>query len=203
MKASEETMITDLRQLDPDAHYTYADYLLWQFQERVELIKGRIRQMAAPNVRHQRISGTLFFELKHFLKSHRCDVFAAPFDVRLPLPTHRMKGNKMDTVVQPDLCIIRDREKLDEQGGIGAPDLIVEILSPGNSRKELRDKYELYQESGVTEYWVVFPSEQVLQRYILNAENIYQAQLPNVEGDVVGITFLPGFALTVADIFEE
>ena len=196
-------MITNLSQLDPEAHYTYADYLLWQFQERVELIKGRIRQMAAPNVRHQRISGTLFFELKQFLKNQPCDVFAAPFDVRLPLPAHRVKGNKVDTVVQPDICVICDREKLDERGCIGAPDLIVEILSPGNSRKEMRDKYELYQESGVTEYWVVFPSEQVLQRYILNEEHIYQAQLPNVEGDVVGVTFLPEFGLVVGEIFEE
>ena len=196
-------MITELSQLDPEAHYTYADYLLWQFQERVELIKGRIRQMAAPNVRHQRISGKIQRELSWFLKSQRCDVFAAPFDVQLPLPMHRMKGTKMNTVVQPDLCIICDREKLDERGCIGAPDLIVEILSPGNSRKEMRDKYELYQESGVTEYWVVFPSEQVLQRYILNADGIYQPQLPNVDGDVVSVTFLPEFALMVSEIFEE
>jgi len=196
-------MITELSQLDPEGHYTYADYLLWQFQERVELIKGRIRQMAAPNVRHQRISGKIQSELSWFLKKQPCDVFAAPFDVRLPLPVHRVKGDKVDTVVQPDICVICDRNKLDERGCIGAPDLIVEILSPGSSRKELRDKYDLYQESGVTEYWVVFPSEQVLQRYILNAANIYQAQLPNVEGDVVGVTFLPGFELSVSEIFEE
>ncbi len=196
-------MITELSQLDPEAHYTYADYLLWQFQERVELIKGRIREMAAPNVRHQRISGKIQRELSWFLKNKASDVFAAPFDVRLALPAHRVLGLKVDTVVQPDLCVICDREKLDERGCIGAPDLIVEILSPGNSRKEMRDKYELYQESGVKEYWVVFPSEQVLQRYILNAENIYQAQLPNVEGDVVDVTFLPGFELVVKEIFEE
>jgi Uma2 family endonuclease len=86
---------------------------------------------------------------------------------------------------------------------MGAPNLIVEILSPGNSKKEMREKYNLYQESGVTEYWVVFPSEQVLQRYILNDQGIYQAQLPNVEGDMVNITFLPGFELSVGELFEE
>lgn len=196
-------MITRLDQLDLNAQYTYADYILWQFQERVELIKGRIRQMAAPSMRHQRISGKIYREMSWFLKGQRCDAFSAPFDVRLPLPPHRRKGDKIDTVVQPDICIICDRSKLDEQGCVGAPDLIVEILSPGNSRKEMRDKYDLYQEAGVTEYWVVFPSEQVLQRYILNDEGIYQAQRPDVEGDMAGITFLPGFELNVAEIFED
>lgn len=196
-------MITELSQLDPSAYYTYADYLLWKFQERVELIKGGLRKMAAPSVRHQRISSKLFREISWFLKPHACDVFAAPFDVRLPLPANRVKGDKIDTVVQPDICIVCDKSKLDEQGCVGAPDLIVEILSPGNSRKEMREKYDLYQETGVTEYWVVFPSEQVLQRYRLNEAGIYQAQLPNVEGDVVGISFLPGFELKVEEIFEE
>lgn len=196
-------MITRLDELDLNAQYTYADYILWQFQERVELIKGHIRQMAAPSMRHQRISGKIYREMSWFLKGQRCDAFSAPFDVRLPLPLHRRKGDKIDTVVQPDICIICDRSKLDEQGCMGAPDLIVEILSPGNSRKEMRDKYDLYQEAGVTEYWVVFPSEQVLQRYILNDEGIYQAQRPDVEGDMVGITFLPGFELNVAEIFED
>ena len=121
----------------------------------------------------------------------------------LPWPAPRVKGDKIDTVVQPDICIVCDKSKLDEQGCVGAPDLIVEILSPGNSRKEMREKYDLYQETGVTEYWVVFPSEQVLQRYRLNEAGIYQAQLPNVEGDVVGISFLAGFELKVGEIFEE
>jgi Uma2 family endonuclease len=196
-------MITTLNQLDLEKEYTYADYLLWQLQERVELIKGKIRQMAATNTKHQRMSGRIYGPIWSFLKGQRCDAFSAPFDVRLLLPAHRRKGDKVNTVVQPDICIVCDRSKLDEQGCVGAPDLIVEILSPGNSRKEMRDKYDLYQEAGVTEYWVVFPSEQVLQRYILNDAGIYQAQRPDVQGDVVGITFLPGFELNVEEIFEE
>ena len=196
-------MITDISQLDPNAQYTYADYLLWKFKERVELLKGKLRLMSAPNVRHQRISGKIYGPIWLFLKQQQCDVFAAPFDVRIPLPASKQTGSKVNTVVQPDICIICDRTMLDEQGCIGAPNLIVEILSPGNSKKEMREKYELYEESGVTEYWVVFPSEQVLQRYILNDQGIYQAQLPNVEGDMVNITFLPGFELSVGELFEE
>lgn len=197
------TVITDITQLNPDERYTYADYLLWQFRERVEIFRGRFRQMAAPSVRHQRISGNIHREISWFLKSHRCDVFTAPFDVRLPLPPHRVTNDKSDTVVQPDICIVCDRNKLDERGCIGAPELIIEILSPGNSKKEMRDKYDLYQEAGVLEYWVVFPSEQVLQRYLLDENGIYQAARPNVQDDKVGITFLPGFELDVTEIFEE
>jgi Uma2 family endonuclease len=195
--------ITHIEQLNPDGYYTYADYLLWQFQERVELLRGRLRQMAAPNVRHQKISGALFSEIKWFLKKTPCQVFAAPFDVRLPIPSHLIKGDKVDTVVQPDICIICDPSKLDEQGCVGPPDLVVEILSPANSKKEMREKYEIYQEAGITEYWVIFPNEMILQRYILGPEKRYVAQGPNVADDKVGITFLPSFSLSLEEIFQE
>ena len=190
-------------ELNPNAHYTYADYLLWKFQERVELLRGQLRKMSTPGTKHQKISGILFAEIKWYLKKSPCQVFAAPFDVRLPLPSDKLKGDKIDTVVQPDISIICDKSKLDERGCMGAPDLVVEILSPGNSKKEMREKYDLYQEAGIQEYWVIFPPEQVLQRYILNAQGIYQAERPNVEGDTVGITFLPGFELAVEELFVE
>lgn len=194
--------ITSLDQLDLTKHYTYGEYLLWRLEERVELLKGKIFKMSpAPNVLHQKISGNLHYYLRGFLNKSSCKVFAAPFDVRLPLPNNLQKGNKIDTVVQPDLSIVCDESKLDTQGCIGAPDLIVEILSPGNSKKEMRDKYEIYELAGVKEYWVVYASEQVLQRYIL-IKNKYVAQLPNVQGDKVGITFLSGFELLVDEVFE-
>lgn len=138
-------MITSLSQLDFDKKYTYADYVLWRFQERVELLKGKLFRLAAPNVNHQRISRILTLRIGNYLEQTNCDLFAAPFDVRLPLPSHKAKPNKIDTVVQPDLCVVCDRKKLDKQGCIGAPDLVVEILSSGNSKREMRDKLELYQ----------------------------------------------------------
>ena len=141
-------MITSIHQLDYKKKYTYGDYILWQFQERVELLKGYLFPMAAPNVRHQQVSLNLTLVLGNFLEKSHCQLFSAPFDVRLPLPPNRVKGNKIDTVVQPDLCVICDTNKLDKQGCIGAPDLIVEILSPGNSKREMKDKFELYQEAG-------------------------------------------------------
>jgi Uma2 family endonuclease len=195
-------MITQLNQLDPKAHYTYADYLLWSFQERVELIKGYVRQMAAPNMRHQRISGDIFFALRGRLQRDTCDVFAAPFDVRLPLTSHRVKGDKIDTVVQPDLCVICDKSKLDERGCLGAPDLMVEILSPGNSKKEMREKYELYQEAGVKEYWVIDPEHDIVLQYVLHEKDQkYHSSRPLTDEDTLKSAVLSGFELELKQLF--
>src|SRR5215217_1614082 len=151
-----QATITDINQLDLEGTYTYADYLLWRFEERLELIKGKIFKMSpAPNRRHQTILGHLHLPIGSFFKNHYCQVFLAPFDVRLPKKNQNTSDGKIYTVVQPDLCIICDESKLDDRGCLGAPDLIVEILSPGNSRKEMDNKFELYEECGVREYWLV------------------------------------------------
>lgn len=154
-------MITSLQQLDLTQEYSYADYLLWRFQERVELIRGRIRQMAAPSTLHQSVSSTLHGLLWSHLQKSPCKVFSAPFDVRLT-PTKVTPDGKIYDVVQPDLVVVCDPLQLDAKGCIGAPDLVVEILSPGNNRKELRDKFDLYEANGVREYWIVWPTEQTL-----------------------------------------
>lgn len=122
--------------------YSYADYLKWTIEERVEIIKGKLFKMsAAPRRAHQELSIFLATQLYHFLKNRKCKVYDAPFDVRLPV--HSAKNHQIYTVVQPDICVVCDHNKLDELGCLGAPDLIVEILSPGNSQKELHDKYDV------------------------------------------------------------
>lgn len=193
-------VITSLDQLDPDGTYTYADYLLWQFQERVELLRGKIRQMSVPSVKHQRISIRFSRLLANALWQTPCQVFAAPFDVRL-LRTREDKH--VTTVVQPDLCVICDSSKLDDRGCNGAPDLIIEILSPGNSRTEMKDKFELYQEAGVLEYWVVSPIEKTVQVWKLNEQGIYIGLQPNVEGDVVTTPIIPNLGVDVSEVFED
>jgi len=193
-------VITSLDQLDPNGTYTYTDYLLWQFTERVELLRGKIRQMAAPSVKHQRISIRFSRLLANALWQTSCQVFAAPFDVRLT----RMRDDKeVKTVVQPDLCVICDPSKLDERGCNGAPDLIVEILSPGNSRTEMKDKFELYQEAGVLEYWVVSPIEKTIQVWTLDEQGIYFSRQPKVEGDTVTTPIVPNLAVDVTEVFED
>src|SRR6202022_2892292 len=154
---------------DPFLSYTYADYIEWKFKERLELLRGKICKMGAPNTLHQVVAMKLFYELYSFLQRKECHVFVAPFDVRLPVK-NRKKDNEITTVVQPDICIVCDAEKIDERGVCGAPDLVIEILSPGNSKKELRDKYELYEEAGVSEYWVINPVEENLAVFISGPE---------------------------------
>ncbi|WP_448518353.1 Uma2 family endonuclease [Rhodoflexus sp.] len=201
------TVITDLSQLDTDKVYTYADYLLWQLSERVELIKGKIFQMSpAPNKRHQRILRKLVLQVGNYLELQKkgCELFVAPFDVRL-LDSKKSKKSDKDiyTVVQPDLCIICDASKLDDRGCIGAPDIIIEILSLGNSKKEMKTKYELYQENGVKEYWIVVPYEQFVQQFALNAEGKYELIKIYTDEDLLTTPLLPDLSIDLSRIFEE
>jgi Uma2 family endonuclease len=146
-------MITSIDQLDLSRSYTYADYLTWQFDERVELIRGKVVRMStAPSTSHQACSGNPHLIIGTYLRKQACKVFYAPFDVRLPLPPENPSNNKIDTIVQPDISVICDLSKLDAQGCQGAPDWIIEILSPATSQKDLTDKFDLYQHAGVQEY---------------------------------------------------
>ena len=189
-------MITSLDQLDLNKKYTYSDYLRWQFQERVELIKGKIFKMApAPNRKHQEVSRILLHHIGNFLWEKKCKIYHPPFDVRLI-----KNGN--DTVVQPDICVVCDLDKLDKQGCVGAPDLIIEILSPGNSRKELKEKFRLYEENGVQEYWIINPLEEMLIIYTLNEEDKYIGSSPYLGEDVAQSSVLPGFSIIIDQIFD-
>ena len=168
-------MIRDISQLDPKGTYTYADYLQWQFEETVELIKGHLYRMSpAPRMRHQRILMRLSGRLYNYFEEARCQVFPAPFDVRLPNPDFRPGQNeKIYTVVQPDISVICDKSKLDEMGCLGAPDWIIEIASPSTQKKDFNEKYNLYEAAGVREYWIVMPELQTINIYKLE-EGTYQ-----------------------------
>ena len=182
--------------------YSYADYLTWQFEEVVELIRGKIfkKAAAAPRRLHQKVSGELSYRLTGFLKGQKCQVYAAPFDVRFP------KGSKEDhkihDVVQPDICVICNPEKLDDRGCLGAPDLIVEILSPGNSKTELKHKYSLYESHGVREYWIIHPENQDLLIYTL-VDGKYITTGLQTSGDVVESAVIKGFTLDLEEFFKD
>ena len=197
-------MITDINQLDFSKTYTYADYLTWQFSERVELIMGRIFRMSAPSRSHQKISLAIERLIDNFLlkENSHCELYHAPFDVRLPLPPHRIKGDKVNTVVQPDICVICDLDKLDEKGCQGAPDLIIEILSSGNSKREVQDKFDLYESAGVLEYWVVQPTEKFITRYNLDENNKYIGSRIFTEDDTIESRVLQGFQVEINQIFS-
>ena len=182
-------------------NYSYADYLSWTMDDMVEIIKGRVFKMSpAPKRIHQKISWRLSGLLYNYLKDKKCQAFSAPFDVRLPIKS--IKNEEIFTVVQPDICVICDLEKLDDAGCIGAPDLITEILSKGNNKKELKNKYEVYEESGVKEYWIIHPEEQTLLiNKLVNGKFISSRLLTN--GDEITTPILPGFTLNLNDVFDN
>jgi Uma2 family endonuclease len=190
-----------LSELDLTKTYTYADYLKWSFDERLELIKGKIFKMSpAPGSKHQLISGTVFYEFYNYLKGKPCNVFSAPFDVRLM--RRSIDDKDITTVVQPDICVIYDRSKIDDKGCLGAPDIVVEILSPGNNKKELQNKYEVYEEAGVLEYWIIHPLEKTFFKYMLTNGQFQSSRMLTI-GDEVTTPILPGFALNLEELFAE
>ena len=189
--------VLNLSDLDLTKQYTYSDYMLWQFQERVELIKGFIKKMSpAPNRLHQSISQNLNLKILTFFEKHPCKVYVAPFDVRLTVKS----GLKGTTVVQPDLCIICDEYKLDEQGCNGAPDLIVEIISPNNRKHDLETKFQLYEEAGVLEYWTVHPTDKNIQIFVLQ-NGIYIGLKPVTEGEIITSKTFPELSFSTDEIF--
>ncbi|WP_238381860.1 Uma2 family endonuclease [Mucilaginibacter pedocola] len=188
-----------LSDLDLSKTYSYADYLKWTFEDRLELIKGKIFKMTpAPNLYHQDISAVVSGELYDYLRGKPCKVYSAPFDVRLPRTDKA--NDKVYTVVQPDVCVICDKAKLDKGGCIGAPDIVVEILSPGNNQKELRNKYEVYEESGVLEYWIISPQDKTFMKYILTDKQYQPTKLMTI-GDTIITPILPGFELDLEIVF--
>jgi len=206
-KANEPDMnygaVTSLGQLDFSRRYSYADYFKWKFQERVELIKGYIYKMnPAPAPSHQRVAFKIGLEFGNFFKQKPCQVFPAPFDVRLTNSKKKMSDEQVFTVVQPDLCVICDPEKIDSRGCIGTPDLVVEILSPGNSKKEMGIKFDLYEENGVKEYWLAAPGDKVIYMYVLQKGRFIGLR-PFTEDDEVRSALFPELKFPVKEIFED
>lgn len=197
-------IIDSIQQLDLNKRYTYADYLTWRLQEQVELIRGKIFHMSpAPNMLHQRVSRQLVVILAQYLQGKTCEVFHAPFDVRLPAVPARSKANEVDTVVQPDITVVCDPSKLDKSGCLGAPDLVVEILSPGNARKEVKDKFELYQHAGIPHYWIIHPEEHTLLMYTLDNQGNYQASRLFTRGDEITHPLFPNLIISLDQVFEQ
>lgn len=196
-------VITDINQLDVNGTYTYADYLLWRFKEQVELLRGKLFKMSpAPREIHQRVLNEINFELMSFFRNKTCRVYPAPFDVRIPAKgTKGTTDNQIYTIVQPDLCVVCDLGKIDGRGCVGAPDLVVEILSPSNSRKDLKDKYEIYQEAGVPEYWIVDADDKAIYRYVLEGDT-YIGLPPVSEGDVFSSRKFPEMKIDTKLIFK-
>ncbi|MBL7977809.1 MAG: Uma2 family endonuclease [Bacteroidetes Order II. Incertae sedis bacterium] len=206
-------MLTDINDLDLSRQYTYADYLKWAFQERVELLRGYVYRMSpAPNRMHQSISMNLSGIFYQYLKNTTCRAYTAPFDVRLVLRAdfrlskrirrQAVSDQEVMTVLQPDLCVICDPEKLDDRGCLGAPDLVIEILSPGNTRTEMKEKFSIYEEVGVREYWVVQPEYRNVLVYDRNRRGVFVARTVYSEEDVLVSSAFPNWEIELKEVFR-
>ena len=197
-----EEKILILEDIDTSLTYSYSNYLNWLFDDRVELIRGKIFKMTpAPSPLHQQISIHVASLLYNFLKNKSCKVYAAPFDVRF---TEKSKSEKeIYNVLQPDICVICDIRKIDDRGCLGAPDIVIEILSAGNNKKELLNKYSIYEEFGVKEYWVVSPGEKTVLKYTLGIEGKYKPSRLFTLSEKVYSEVLPGFELDLYGVFGD
>lgn len=161
-------------------HHTYADYLGWPDEYRYELIDGEAYLMAGPDLAHQMVVLELGRQLANVLAGKACQPFVAPFDVRLPKPGQ--SDEQTDTVVQPDVMVVCDPAKIDRRGIRGAPDLIVEVLSPSTAGHDQVLKRQVYERAGVQEFWLVHPTDRVVTIYTLGKDGYGKPEIQELVG---------------------
>ena len=181
----------------PEEHYSWQEYLSWPTDERFELIEGAAYAISpAPRRRHQEISGGIFYQAYTALRGRGCSVFAAPFDVKLSSD----EDDDAPTVVQPDLTVACDPEKLTEQGMTGPPDLVVEIVSPESGIADRRRKYAVYESYDVREYWIVDQDEELVEVYLLEAGSYVRAAV-YAKDEQLTSTAVPELTVSLAEVF--
>ncbi|MDR0232753.1 MAG: Uma2 family endonuclease [Dysgonamonadaceae bacterium] len=186
--------------------YSYADYLSWTDDVMRELLNGIVYTFAAPFRNHAKVISTLMIKADAFItrRKGKCEIYTASFDVRLPL-NGSTEDNKIYNVVQPDICVVCDPSKLDKRGCIGAPDLIVEVISPSTAKKDLNEKHNLYEAAGVYEYWVVYPKDKAVTVFLLQEDRqfdtgtTYQIIDKKVR---VPVHTLEGLIINLDELFE-
>ena len=189
-------------ELAPDERFCYKHYRTWPEGERWELIEGQAWSMSpAPLRRHQGLSGYLFLEIGTFLKGKPCKVYDAPFDVLLPESNEA--DDDVDTVVQPDIVVYCDRTKLTVAGARGAPDWVIEILSPSTAKKDLSDKFDLYQRHGVREYWIVDPDARVIHAWRLEESGRFGKEKLYAIGEAAPSAVLEGLVVETKELFAD
>ena len=182
--------------------YTFADCLTWPENERIELIDGEAVMMSLPSTVHQKISGELFRQLANFLEGKKCEVFSAPFGVRL-FEKDGDSPENVDTMVEPDISVICDRDKLDRHGCKGAPDLIVEVLSSSTQRHDRLVKLGLYQRAGVREYWIVSPEEKTVQVMLRDGRGVLLLHEVYGPKDLAKVNVLDGCFIELNRVFPD
>jgi Uma2 family endonuclease len=173
--------------------------------KRRELIDGVVFDLlSAPTRWHADVSAFINGKLWTYItrRKEKCKVYHAPFDVRFP-KNGETANDKIYTVVQPDICVICDPKKLDNRGCIGAPDLIVEVQSPSTAQRDLRQKFDLYEEAGVREYWVVFPGEKGVTVFLLQENGKFDHGTTYEFEGKIPVSIFEGLEIDLKELFEE
>jgi Uma2 family endonuclease len=189
-----------IKELDFSKTYTYADYYSWKFEDRTELLDGKVYLMGeSPGTNHQQVLGNVAAKLYAFLKDKSTQALMAPLDVRLVDTTTR--DEDVLTVVQPDVIVFCNKITLDDRGGIGSPSIVIEITLPGKNFKEISLKYSIYEKYGIKEYWIIRLDEQSLTQYILDEKGKYIGGRPLIENDKLKTDLIPDFELAISEVF--
>lgn len=189
--------------LTKNKQYTFADYLSWSDDNRYEIINGTVKKMIpAPSRLHQKVSVSILKYLINYFDSKTCEVYHAPFNVRLPSSPDGTSDDKIVTVVQPDICAVCDSSKLDDKGCIGAPNLIIEIVCSGSAQKDVVDKFSIYEHAGVWEYWLVYPEEKTVTIFKLTGQGSFNR--PNLLGpeSVIDCSIFEGLIIPLNTVFN-
>ena len=181
--------------LSKEKHYTYLDMLTWGDDVRYELVDGVAYAMTSPSTTHQRVARQLILKIGNYLVGKQCELFIAPSDVRL----NAHQGD--DTVFQPDLYVVCDKTKLHEKGYLGAPNLVIEILSPSTARFDTIVKFQKYLEAGVLEYWIVDPEGKTVDVFVLENDRYIRSEYG--KNDTVSSRVLNELELNLTDVFID
>lgn len=186
-----------------DGRFTAADYLTWKTEELLELIRGKIYRMSpAPLTSHQIVFGNLHSQIiKNGDLKEGYRVWLAPVDVYFIHPGEDFRATQ--NVMQPDLFINCDPSKIHRRGCMGAPDFVVEILSPGTRKKDATLKHEIYEEYGVREYWMISLTERMILVNLLNEQGKFETQKPVVEGEIIAPRDFPNLTIDLEKLFQD
>ena len=184
-----------------EKYYNFNDFLRWGMSENTELIDGTPYMMAPPSRRHQRILFALARQIADFLEDKPCEIYVAPFAVRL-FEKKNDRPEDVDTLVEPDISVICDSDKLDDYGCKGAPDFIIEILSPSSKSHDRIVKYNLYQKAGVREYWIVDPEKEYILPFVLQDGVYIASDMEIKQEDQMPIKVLNGCVIDLKKVFK-
>ena len=184
-----------------EGKYSYADYLTWPEDERWEIIDGIAYMQASPSPIHQEILVGLLTQFHHYLSGKPCKVYPAPFCVRL-MKDDEKKNEDIKKVVEPDITIVCDKSIIDEQGCNGAPDMIIEIISPSSIKMDRSIKFNSYEKAGVREYWIVEPGGKLVSVFVLQDDQRYGRPETYTEDDGIKVSIFPDLIVDLKPVFE-